>query len=194
MLEKPFWHLVINNAIVPCEKPLWSPRPAVAGTHPAELQPWMWQQNLGRAAWKWAYFGTSAQSPREMVTGNISQTIKAVRDHCTSLPRVPLQHRHWDVHCSLASWHSSPVAQFIVFLACCWQISEGGFPADFTLDNAWPGRAGSSEENQPEIWHKMWLSLTSENNLGAVKAEQGAQPIPILNTLGFALKLQLPPI
>lgn len=179
----------------------WSPRPAMAGTHPAV--------EFGQDSLKMSLFLYICTEPvgdgcwPKVVTGNISQTIKIVRDHCTSPTWAPLQHRvrssfwHWDVHCSWALWHSSAVAQFIVFLACYWQISEGGFPADFTLDNAWPTQLAMQEAAKKislKFWCERWLCFISEKGSGAVKAEHGAQPIPILNTLGFALKLRLPPV
>lgn len=180
MLEKPFWHLVINNATAPCKKPLptqWSP-------HPAELEV---AAEFGQGSLKTSLFLSICTEPvgagcsLKVVTGNVSQTIKFVRDHCTSPPRAALQHRlrdsswHWHVRCSWAVWHSSPVAQIIVFSACCWQISEGAFPADFTLDNAWPTQLAVQEAAKKisrKFWCERWLCLTS----GAVKAEHGVMP------------------
>lgn len=100
----------------------------------------------------------------------------------------------WDAHCSWA-WQS--MAQLTVFLSCCWQISEGGFPAHFTLDNACSTQLAVQEalkKSSLKFWCKRWFSFTSERGSGAAKAEHGAQPIPILNTPAFAVKLQLPPI
>lgn len=129
---------MINNAIVPCEKPL--PHAMISKSchgrdSPSRTAALEVAAEFGEGSLKMSLFLSICTEPvgdgcwAKVVTGNVSHTIKIVRDHCTSPPRAPLQHRQSSSGFGMltALGHGSPWPSSLYFYPAAGRYLRGAF-------------------------------------------------------------------